>query len=213
MLASACQVIRTPEKSDPGAADLVSLRRASEALQERIRQERGHVDAYTLQLRELGRQEQQVYADLSSREATLRQLQGDLDYAAEDLEVATADQERIAELTIRAHEQLDRTQQELTLAEQELATVRAAADSAQLALQAERERLKDAQVAMDGLMRLMGPRPDVLLASATSLELRLGRAPGGWSPGTLAWGRALGAEVRGRLLAQALLNGVNAPAR
>ena len=63
---------RTAPGEDTGPADLVSLRRASAALRERIREEKAHVDDYNRELDELIAREQALYRDVSARELAAR---------------------------------------------------------------------------------------------------------------------------------------------
>lgn len=90
-LAAACGVARPTEEPLPGPAALPNLRRASEALQNRIQREKEHVESFNRQLVELKLAEERTSLALQDAEANYQRLQDDFDFAREDVEQAGAE--------------------------------------------------------------------------------------------------------------------------
>lgn len=187
---AACQVQRAPLPSDAGPADLPSLRRASVALQDRIRLERSHVDEFSRQLRELGLEESQLYGRMLESESSVQQLQDDLDGVLNDLDAAEAEYDEVVAERAAREADLERVRGELVVNEQESVALRAASERLAGELEAQRRLVAQLQAERDGLAALTRAAllpnwtAGVGLARATSL-------PGHWSLCALTWTRVL----------------------
>jgi chromosome segregation ATPase len=190
-----CQVARSEERADTGAADLPSLRRASVALQDRIRRERAHVDEYNRQLAELGADEKRLYASITSTEETVQRLQGDLDGVLVDLDLIEEELDLTREGRARSAGELERLQRELGVSKQELVAVRAATERAANELAAQQLAQASAEGALEAFAQSSAPPPDALLDLAASLDRAL-LAAGVPSVGPAAWALMLDRAVR-----------------
>lgn len=94
-LVTGCGVTRAPidTRSDPAA--LPNLKRASEALQERIVREKEHVTGLNRQLTELLASEARVYAEVFEAEGTYQQLRADADDVQADVAAVEAELEEL----------------------------------------------------------------------------------------------------------------------
>jgi chromosome segregation ATPase len=193
--AAGCQVARSEERADTGAADLPSLRRASVALQDRIRRERAHVDEYKRQLAGLGSDEKRLYASITGAEETVQRLQDDLDGVLLDLDLIEEEIDLTREDRARAAGELERLQRELAVSEQELGAVRAATERAANDLAAQHLAQASAEETLEAFAQASAPSPDALLALAGSLDRAL-LAAGVPSVGPAVWALMLDRAVR-----------------
>jgi hypothetical protein len=155
LAAFSCGVTRAPidTRSDPAA--LPNLRRASQALQERIAREKEHVTALNQQLAELRASEARVYAEVFEAETSYQRLRADADDVLVDVSAVESelkDSRRILESRRMEHQ----------VVISELASLEADLDlQRQAGLEARREAavregspgLRDGQVKL-GLLRL-----------------------------------------------------------
>jgi len=194
-LLAGCEVVRSDVPAETGAADLLSLRRASVALQDRIRRERAHVDEYQRQLGELGREETRLYRGVQDGEAVVAQFQSDLEFVLGDLDQLKAELAELDDVRALQQVELERLRNELAGAEQELLALRAAAERSTAELAAEQARLQSLRADLQASRSVLALRPERLSAIGGGLDQAVSGA-GGWSPGPLAWALMLERSLR-----------------
>jgi hypothetical protein len=124
LLLAACNAKRVPGERLQGPADLPNLRRASDALKQRVAREKEHVDALQDELVSLRAGETRLYADVLEAEDDYQRLRSDADGSFADLRAV---ERELAELAVQlelGRAELGTAQDEMNRLDAQLATAR-----------------------------------------------------------------------------------------
>lgn len=141
LLCPACRVTHTAPPTNAGVRDESLLKRANDALLERIRAEQGHVDFYNRELSLLRVEERRLSAEFVQKEAEYQLLASDRDGQIQEAAEAQAEYQAALNSKVELEGLLAGVRQEAAALEQErteisagMATQRAAADEGELRL-------------------------------------------------------------------------------